>query len=204
MESKLQELTEKLYREGVSKANAEADTIIEEAKQKAQDIIEEAKKKANEIILDADKKAVELKKNIETEMKLSSKQAINALKQQITDLVTFKSIDKEVSEAINEKDFIKKIIEITIKSWNPAKDNIDLSILLPEENQKEMDAFLKSKSKELLNKGIEFTYSSSIKSGFKIGPSDGSYKISFTDQDFENFFRVYLRPKTIELLYEKS
>ena len=40
-----------------------------------------------------------------------------------------------------------------------------------------------------------------MKGGFKIGPADGSYKISFSEDDFENFFKSFLRPKTIEMLY---
>jgi len=37
--------------------------------------------------------------------------------------------------------------------------------------------------------------------GFQIGPKDGSYKVSFTDEDFKNFFKDYLRPGLIELLF---
>jgi V/A-type H+-transporting ATPase subunit E len=43
-----------------------------------------------------------------------------------------------------------------------------------------------------------------MKSGFKVGPADGSYVISFTDEDFNNFFKAYLRPKSTELLFEKK
>jgi len=43
-----------------------------------------------------------------------------------------------------------------------------------------------------------------MKSGFKIGPADESYLISFTDEDFTNFLKGYLRPKTSQLLFEEE
>ena len=50
MESKLQELTKKLYNEGVQKANKEADSILEKTNEESKNIIAEAKKKAESII----------------------------------------------------------------------------------------------------------------------------------------------------------
>ena len=44
MENKIQELTDKIYREGVEKGNEEARKIIAEAQEKANKIIEDAHK----------------------------------------------------------------------------------------------------------------------------------------------------------------
>jgi V/A-type H+/Na+-transporting ATPase subunit E len=55
-----------------------------------------------------------------------------------------------------------------------------------------------------LKKGLEITFTDKFKGGFKIGPKDGGYLISLTDEDFDNFFRAYLRPKLIEMLYSKQ
>jgi V/A-type H+-transporting ATPase subunit E len=52
-----------------------------------------------------------------------------------------------------------------------------------------------------MNKGLEFSFSPDVRTGFKIGPADGSYLISFTDDDFLNFLKAYLRPKTSHLLF---
>ena len=88
MQNKLQELTEKIYQEGVEKGNAEAKEIIEKAKADAAEIISNAKKEAETIIEKAEKKAAETKSNTESEIKLLGKQSINALKQQIVNLIT--------------------------------------------------------------------------------------------------------------------
>lgn len=47
MENKIQELTDKIYHEGVEKGNEEAKNLIHNAKAEAEKIIAEAKKEAD-------------------------------------------------------------------------------------------------------------------------------------------------------------
>ncbi len=202
MEKKLQELTRKIYSEGVEKANKEAEEIKSQAKKEADEMIKKAKKESAKIIEKAEKESAEMKKNVESEIALSSKQVISAIKQKITSLVTAKAVKEPVSEAFKDEEFIKKIIEDLVKNWNPGKnESLDISVILPEKKEKEMKKYFEAKQKKLLDAGLELRFDDSIDAGFKIGPKDGSYQISFTDRDFENLFRTYLRPRTIELLY---
>lgn len=200
MQSKLQELTEKIYQEGLEKGNAEAKAIIEKARSESAAIINSAKTEAEKIIADANKKATEIKTNTDSEIKLSSKQAINALKQQIIDTVNSKIAGQSVQAAF-DKDFTKKIVETTLKNWS-SKQSSDLNVILPAADEKELSDYFKKSVKELLDKGLELKFDSAVKAGFQIAPKDGSYKISFTDNDFENFFKQYLRPKLIEILFK--
>lgn len=200
MQSKLQELTEKIYQEGLEKGNEEAKVIVQNAKTEAKSILETAKAEAEKIISNASKKAEEIKVNTESEIKLSSKQAINSLKQQITDIVN----NTVVKEAIDKKfdaDFIKKIVEVTLLNWSKSQAS-DMVVLIPKESEKELDEYLKKSVKDLIDKGLEVKSDSKVKAGFKITPKDGSYKLSFTEEDFENFFKQYLRPKLIEILFQ--
>ena len=50
---KIQELTEKILREGVEKGQAEADRIIREAKEQAEKILQEARQQAQDIAAQA-------------------------------------------------------------------------------------------------------------------------------------------------------
>ena len=67
---KLQELTEKIYREGVEKGRAEAARLVEEAKAEAARIVAEAETKAAETEAAGRKAAEELDKNTRNELKL--------------------------------------------------------------------------------------------------------------------------------------
>ncbi len=201
MQSKLQELTDKLYNDGVSKAKDEADSIISEAKSKAETIVNEAREQADQIITDAKKSADEQKTNADSEIKLSAEQAISALKQKITSLVSSAAIDPDTKEAMNDKEFVKKLLETAISNWKSDTEKIELNVLLPEKDQKELEKFYSGKAAGVLAKGVEVNFDDTLEGGFKIGPKDGSFQISFAEKDFGNFFKSYLKPKTAQLLY---
>ena len=204
MQNKLQELTEKIYQEGISKGNAEAEVIIADAKKDAENIVAEAKKEAENILKAAKKKADETKQNGEAELKLSSKQALNAIKQQLTDLINGSIVNPVVSEAFKDKTFVMKIIELAVKNWNASSSgNPEIAILVSEKDEKALRDYFEKSARELLDKGLEIKSDSGVKSGFQITPKDGGYKVSFTESDFNNFFKQYLRPKLTELLFEE-
>ena len=50
MENKIQELTDKIYREGVEKGNEEARKLVLEAQTEAKKIVDEAHKEAEQIL----------------------------------------------------------------------------------------------------------------------------------------------------------
>lgn len=50
MENKIQELTDKIYREGVEKGNEEAQRLISSARDEAAKIVEDARKEAESIL----------------------------------------------------------------------------------------------------------------------------------------------------------
>ncbi len=201
MEKKLQELTEKIYSEGVEKAKIEAENIIKEAKEKAEKELSNAQNEAKKILEDANKKSDEIKRNGESEMKLAAKQALSEVKQKITDIITTGVISENVKTTMDDKDFVKGLIESSIKSLS-SEGATDLEVILPDDKKSELAEYLKSNAGKLLKGELVVNLNSEMANGFKIGPADGSYKMSFTDDDFANFFKRYLRPKTITLLFE--
>ncbi|ASB49743.1 V-type ATP synthase subunit E [Alkalitalea saponilacus] len=203
MQTKIQELTEKIYNEGVEKARQEAEAIINEAKEKAASLEEDARKSAESIVKEAEEKAETLKKHVDSELKMSINQAVAALKQDLASLVTMKAVQPGVKELFNNMDFLQEVVVQMVKGW-AEKESVDIKVVLSEKNQRELEKHFKNQLADELNKGLELAFSDGVKSGFKVGPADGSYQISFSDQDFINFFKTYLRPKTSELLFEEK
>ena len=202
MENKLQELTQKLYTIGVEKAKNEAEIIISEAQKKAVQIIQNAESEAETIIGNAKNESAELKKKTESELKLSSKQVIATIKNQITNLVVQDLLAKDIDKSLTDTDFIRTMIELMVKKWQPDDaQSIDLQIILPQEKKDNFNKYIKEKINQLLAKGLIVNFEDSFKSGFKIAPKDNSYIINFAREDFDNFFKTYLRSQTANILY---
>lgn len=205
MTNKVQELTEKIYNEGVNKAKADAEKIIAEAKKEAGTIIQSAQKEREAILAQAKKEVAEVKTNANAEMQLAARQFISHVKQQITNAITAEQVEKKVKEAFNDTDFLKNMILTLVKNWNAqSQDQPELQLLLSEKETNELSDFFESKAFEALNKSIEVKWDEKVKNGFKIGPKGGGYIIRFSDVDFENYFRKYFKEKTRNLLFEKK
>jgi V/A-type H+-transporting ATPase subunit E len=201
MEQKIQELTEKIYREGVEKGEAQAKKIIDDAKEKAAGIIAEAKDQAEKSIADAKRQALEMKRNAEAEIKLAGTQALSAIKQQILDLITAKMIDDNLNTALINPATIKDFVSVIVHNWKAVSDAPRLEVLLPIQKQDELRKAFEKGASDLMKKGLTLSFSKSIKAGFRIGPKDGAFKISLTDEDFAEFIKEYLRPKTRAYLF---
>jgi V/A-type H+-transporting ATPase subunit E len=203
MQNKLQELTDKIYNEGVSKANKDADQILKNANNKSAEIIAEAKKKADKILKDAENGANDLKSKTESEIRQASLQTIKSVQQSIAAMISSEIVDKEVKTAFTDKTFVKTLIETAVKNWSTENPGMDLHVLIPEKDQKNLEDFFKKNAKKLCKAGLDVITDTSIKAGFKIGPADGAYQISFKEEDFENLLKNFIRPRTAQLLFKK-
>jgi len=205
MHTKLQELTQKIYDEGINKAKEESEKLFATAHKEAEDIVAKARKQADDILKDANKNAEELKKNTLNELQLTSRQLISFTQQKIVTLIEAKAIEPEVKRAFSDTQFIQEIVMTLVKKWDPTHEQeVNLKVLLPSSQQKEFEDFFKKKASDLMQKGLDVIFTDKIKGGFKIGPKNGGYVISLTDEDFDTFFRSFLRPKLIEMLYNKG
>lgn len=205
MNDKLNELTQKIYNEGLEKGRKEGDEILEKAKKNAGQIIKEAKKEAEEIKEKAEKEAEELRKNVNSELAISARQSVAAIKQRITELISDKAVRESLSTAFDDKEFIKDIISRLILKWGDIeKSDKDLLLFLSEEDRKKLGDDLMALVAKKIDGSLEIEFEEGIKSGFKIGPKDGSYIISFTEKDFEHFFKQYLRPRTKKIFSEEN
>lgn len=204
MQNKLQELTDKLYNEGLSKGRQDADNLILNAKAEADKILTQASKKAQEIVEKAQKEADELKKRVGNDINSASNQTISSLKQQVENMVITKAIKAPVNAAVGDIEFIKSIITTIAKAFNAANpDSVGLDLILPEGMKQQLQNYIEKEIPALLSSEVDVQYTKGISSGFKIGPKDGGYKISFTGNDFEEMIGEYLRPATKKLLFKE-
>lgn len=203
MENKLQELTQKLYDEGLEKGRAEAGKLISDARAEAQKILAEAQAQADGIVRAAQTKAEDVEKNTLTEIALAGRQAVSKIKSEIAGAIVAKSTGESVKSASLDPEFIREMLVSVAKNWNGADSGkVTLQALLPEDARAKLDAAFAKSARALLDAGIEVGWSKSVKTGFKVGVKEGGYYISFTDADLEALLGEYLREKVYQLLFK--
>ena len=200
MENKLQELTDKLYKEGLSKGKEEGEAILAKANEKASEIIEDAKKQAESILKKAQKDAEDYKTKVEGDVKMAAVQSLQATRKDIENLMVGKMTDKQVASALSSADFVKEVIKAVAEKFN-AEEAVDLNVVLPESLKKELEPFVSGELAGILKGGVTAEFSKNVAGGFTIGPKDGSYFISLTDETFKSLIGDYLRPATRRILF---
>lgn len=203
MENKLQQLTEKLYNEGLSKGRAEAEAILAKAHADAEKIVAEAQDKAKSIVAEANKSAVQLKTNAENEVRLAAGQLKSALRQQVEGMVQMEVVSPKVSEAWRDDSFIKELAVAAVQAVGPENG---LRVVLPENRGGELVEAVKNALAERFGAdgGIEVTTDARVRVPFRIMVREGGYYVSFSDADFDALFKSYLRPKVAELLFGQN
>ncbi|MCH7656769.1 MAG: hypothetical protein IIB05_00395 [Bacteroidetes bacterium] len=202
MISKIQELTEKIYQEGVDKAQNQANILLKEAEEKAAGLINDAQQKADNIILEAERKSKEIFHGLKEELQSISKQVIAITKQKITDSIVIDASQTISKRLLDDKDFFKSLILELVRKWDMGNGSIDdLSLVLSEEQLEKLDGIFKSGALQILQNKKQILFDPSIKNGFQIISNSEGFKVSFSDEDLENFFKKFMKPRIQEYLF---
>ena len=202
MQNKLQELTDKLYNEGLSKGKEDGENFLNQAKKEAGEIVESAKKEAERIITEAKKQAEDLKIKVNSDLAMAANQSLAATKQDIENLVITQISDLKIKEVLVDSKFLKEVITSVAMGFKISESE-EISITLPESLDKDLENFVNGELSKLLNKKISANFSKKINGGFTIGPKDSGFFVSFTDETFTELIAEYLRPATKKILFQK-
>jgi V/A-type H+-transporting ATPase subunit E len=196
MDTKIQSITEKLYNEGVEKGRKEALDIIEKANAEKKDSLKSAKAEADAMLAAADKNARDTKKHTEAELKLYTNQAMESLKSEIVNLITDKITKVSVYQAFEEKELMQKMILKLVADWHLKED-----LVVEVSDVEALTNYFNTHTKKQLDKSIKIEQVSGRATSFTVAPADGSYKVNFGEQDFIDYFKTFLRPQLIKLLF---
>jgi len=193
---KIQELTEKIYREGVEKGQAEANRIIEEARQQAEQILKEAKQQAEQTGAEARKQAQQTEEHTKSELKLYTNQALNALKSEVANVLTANIVRQAAEKLTTDQNFLGQFAVELARKWVQ-----DEPIVISTSQADALKAYFADKAKDLLDKGVTIEKVNGRDTLFTISPEDGSYKVNFGREEFETYFKSFLRPQLVEMLF---
>lgn len=196
MENKIQELAEKLLKEGVERGQSEAEKIIAEAQKKAEAIIASAKEEAAGINAQAKKDAQALNENTKSEIKMYAAQALNGLKSEVANVIGDNVVKAASAKIAGDKDFMNQFVLKLAEKWGAQED-----IVISTEDAEGLKAVFAKEAKALLDKGVKIEQVNGQKAAFTVQPADGSYKVNFGEAEFTEYFKNFLRPQLVDMIF---
>jgi V/A-type H+-transporting ATPase subunit E len=197
MDIQLNELIEKIKKDGIESAGEEASRLKAQAETEAKRIVEAAKKEAADIIAKAKIDGERSEKAGIAAVGQASRNLVLAFGGEIQKLLG--AISAKAAGAAFDENTLKSVIPELIKNWASGKGD-DLVVLLNEGDLKKVEAFLKDKLSEELKKGVELKADRNLQAGFRISNRDGSAYYDFSADAVAELFSAYLNPRLAETL----
>ncbi|QBG47039.1 ATPase [Verrucomicrobia bacterium S94] len=192
MAEELKHLIEQIQKEGVEKANTEADSIISQAKEKAA-----------KIVADAEAKAKETLKQAETEAAAFADRSVKTLEQAARDLlitvgqgcekVVTETLGREVENALSGELLQKMIADVV------AQDESNATITVNEADKAALASYCSSLASSS-GKSIELVSDNEVLNGFKVVFEGKSVSLEYTGEAVADALAAYLRPELAKIV----
>jgi V/A-type H+-transporting ATPase subunit E len=202
MDEQIQELIDKIKKDGVAAAEKSASEKIAEAEAKAAKIVADAKEEADRIIKAAKDETARMEKASEDSIRQASRNLVLAFRDGV-----MKEVSALVSADVDKSydaDLLSKLIPEAVKAWTSKSDASDVSVLLSEADLSALETSLKASLKAEIEKGLTLKVDKSINKGFRIGIENGAAFIDVSDEAVAELFGAYLNPKVASLMKEAS
>lgn len=198
MAEELQNLLDRIQKEGVERADAEAERIVSEAKARAKALVAEAERES----------AARIEK-ARTESDLFTRRSENAIAQAARDLII--SVGDAITEtlqAIVARDVdwamraenLPGFIQAAISAYGSAENAANLEVILSDRQKDDVTAFLMKELAVAMKNGLTIRSSRNIISGFRVALKDTGVQHDFTGEALTGAIGELLRPQLAEIV----
>jgi len=198
MDVQLQELIDKIKKDGVTAAEKEAAKIIADANKKAESIIKDAEAQAEQIKKDAKAETNRMQKASDEAIVQAGRNMLLSFKDSLVQELDG-LIQAETAKSLS-KDTLEKLVPETVKAWAKNSDASELSVLLSEKDLKALQSSLTSALKAEIKKGLEIKPDKTLTAGFRIGVKNGAAFYDYSAESLAEMFAAYLNPKVAGLM----
>lgn len=184
----IQSLLEKINREGIEKAEAEAKVITENAKAEAAKIIAEAKAEAAKAKAEAEKTAADYASRAAETIRESARDIVIGVKESVSSILN-KLLEQDVTKVLGDAQTAVKLVESAVTELTGAGEIIC---------GKELAKALAAEAAKLGSFKVVTDENSGA--GFKVTIEGGRIEHSFTVETISAFLASRLRPDLAALL----
>ncbi len=197
MDVQLQELIDKIKKDGIESASAEAARIRAEAEQDAKRIVEAARKETAALVATGKADAERAEKAGVAAITQASRNLVLAFKSEIQLLLD--AVVRTESAAAFGDEVLKAAVPNLVTAW-ASKGSDAMDVLLPPDVLKRLEGYFREKLAAELKKGVELKSDRSLAAGFRIAGKDGSAYYDFSADAVAELMSAYLNPRLAEIL----
>lgn len=199
---KIRDISNYLKESVIVPAEEERARILREANLERDSIISSAERKAKEIIDEAHKKAAHEKMTLESTLRISSRQAIDALKHSIINNILANSVLEPLKAALSNEDVVKDILKEIVLSYISKGSSDEIEISFSEELSKKIGSYVKSEVFEKTKGGINLG-NEKVPNGFVVYFRNQQMLFDFSSESVADLLSNFVRPELKNYLFEK-
>lgn len=182
MELQIQDLVSSIRKDGIDAANAEAESILSEAKKKAEAIVADAKAEARSIQETSEKEIGILKESAAVSAEQAKRDAMLAFKGEVK--AEFEKIlSAKVKENLSDA-ALGKLIKAVIADEDVENYSAEVA---------QVSDALKAELAEEIKKGLEIRPTRGVRAGFRLAAKDGSGYFDCSDDEIMQMLMPYFR-----------
>lgn len=199
MAEQLQELLERINREGVDKAEKKAAEIVAAAEAKAEDIINAAEKEAGEKQTAAAEAAGKLKENAEKAIQQASRNILLSLREEIQKYFD-RILTATIADSLPHEALTAAILKVIERGAAAIGGEAEIEIALSPEDSKKIAGDLVARFKKAAAGKLDVKPIPGIDAGFTVSFDGGKSSYDFTDSGLRELISTYLSPHIKEII----
>jgi len=187
MDNTLERLVDRIYQEGVNKAEGKAAEILAKAEEQARERLKAAEQEAARITARANSEAAQISQNMQSELRLAAARTLSDLKRTISTLLAERVIKQPLQGAFADENFVRELVtgltahagdrEIVISGSEPAIESLKQKLV--NAMQSKLPAFaIQSRGKG---------------QGFSVAVKGDGFEIQFDEAAVWDFLGPHLR-----------
>lgn len=196
MDIRLQELLDKIKKDGIEAAQTDAAKVLAEAEERRKAVLADAEREAKALLAKAKADADRFEEAGKAALEQAARNLVISFRTEI------EAVLAAIVRADTEKAFSGSVLEAAIPAVLAAwkdKDTDDLAVLLPPAELSKLEGAFRKKLESELKKGLELRPFPGIKAGFRIAEKDGAAYYDFSSDSLAEMLSQYLNAQLGEI-----
>jgi V/A-type H+-transporting ATPase subunit E len=198
MADDLQSLLDRIQKDGVDKAQAEARQIVESAKAQAVRLLAEAQAQASQIRKTAEEQAAQTQERSISALRQAARDVVLGLQETLAETLQRLAVRK-IESALTTETLQALLVEV-VRAYFHSPNPQPIELLVPAAQQQQLTAYFMAQFHDALAQGLTLQGDRSLLAGFKVSIVANHVEHDFTPVALAEAFSRLLRPQLGEIV----